>query len=124
MSKAKSVAEVPAESLTKTADVATAYDSKGRLIAVKRLNALQFYRLTKAMGASSSNASAMDLATIASSVTKIDAENIAMPSTESDVEFLIQQLDFEGLTAAGEALKSLAEMLETQTEGVKEASKN
>ncbi|WP_407146237.1 hypothetical protein [Bradyrhizobium sp. ORS 86] len=82
-------------------------DAKGRRIVAKALDALQYFRLTKIMGASSSNDAAMDLAAIACTVRKIDAQDIAMPATERDVEFLIQQLGFEGISAAGEALKKL-----------------
>lgn len=107
MVKAKATTETPTETIAKTTDTASHLDAKGRLITVINLNALQFYRLTKVLGASANNAAAMELAVIASSVKKIDATEIAMPSTELEVEFLIQQLDFEGLTAAGEALKKL-----------------
>jgi hypothetical protein len=100
--------ETATEQLAKAVDTATHLDARNRLIAVKRLNALQFYRLTKAMGAASSNPAAMDLAILAASVSKIDTTVIAMPSSERDVEFLIQQLDFDGIAAAGEALKKLS----------------
>lgn len=123
MSKAKSVvaapAETPTETLAKMLDTATAYDTRGRLITVTRLNALQFYRLTKAMGQTASNAASMDLAILASSVKKIDATEIAMPSTEREVEFLIQQLDFDGIAAAGEALKKLSADPEVEIESAK-----
>jgi hypothetical protein len=89
-------------------ETASHTDARGRLITVNRLNALQFYRLTKAMGVNANNPATMDLAVIASSVKKIDATDIAMPSTEREVEFLIQQLDFDGIAAAGEALKNLS----------------
>ena len=120
MSKAKAVSETPTEVLSKMIDTANAYDERGRLITVNRLNALQFYRLTKAMGATANNPAAMDLAVIASSVTKIDATNIAVPATEREVEFLIQQLDFDGLNAAGEALKKLSK----EDEAAIDAAKN
>jgi hypothetical protein len=99
--------ETPTETIAKIPDTASHLDARGRRITVNRMNALQFYRLTKVMGMDASNAAAMDLAVIASSVKKIDATDIAMPSTERDVEFLIQQLDFDGIAAAGEALKKL-----------------
>jgi hypothetical protein len=106
MPKAKANSETPTETVAKT-DTASHLDAKGRLITVNRLNALQFYRLAKAMAENSTNPAAMDLAIIVSSVKKIDATDIAMPSTEREVEFLIQQLDFDGIAAAGEALKKL-----------------
>jgi len=95
-------------------------DARGRVIAVRKLNALQVYRLTKAMGASASNPRAMDLAVIASSVSRIDTLDFAFPARESDVEFLIQKLDFEGLEAAG---KGLQQFTEDTGDGV-EAAKN
>jgi hypothetical protein len=98
--------ETPSQ-IVSAQDTASHSDAKGRVISVKRLNALQFYRLTKVMGASSSNAAAMDMAMIASSVRKIDATPVAMPTTEREVEFLIQQLDFDGIAGAAEALGKL-----------------
>jgi hypothetical protein len=86
----------------------TVTDSRGRAITVHRLNALAFYRLSKAMGPTASNAAAMDLATLASSVTEIDGDSVAPPSTERELEFLMQRLDFDGLAAVGEGLKQLS----------------
>jgi len=108
MTKANST-ETATETLTKMLDTASATDSRGRLITVNRLNALQFYRLTKAMGVNSSNPASMDLAVLVSSVKKIDATHVAPPSSEAEIEFLIQQLDFDGIAAVGEALKKLGE---------------
>ena len=113
------MSETPTETIGKINDTATHLDAKGRLITVNRLNALQFYRLTKVMSENSGNAAAMDLAIIASSVKKIDATAIAMPSTEREVEFLIQQLDFDGIAAAGEALKKLAKTDAEDTDAAK-----
>ena len=113
--------ETPSETVAKTAlSTASHLDARGRLITVNRLNALQFYRMTKTMGGTNSiNAATMDLAVIASSVKKIDATDIAFPGTEREVEFLIQQLDFDGLAAAGEALKKLSINPEDGTEAAK-----
>ena len=119
MSKAKAP-ETTTEALADMVDSASHLDARGRLITVNRLSALQFYRLTKVMGAASSNVASMDLAAIASAVKKIDAAPVAFPSNEREVEFLIQQLDFDGLAAAGEALGKLNEQ---EAAGV-EAAKN
>jgi hypothetical protein len=100
--------ETATETLAKMAETAQHMDVRGRVISVKRLNALQFYQLTKAMGAAASNPASMDLAILASSVCRIDTQLFAPPRTERDVEFLIQQLDFDGIAAAGEALKKLS----------------
>jgi hypothetical protein len=102
--------ETPSEIVAGSAnDTATAVDAKGRAITVKRLNALQYYRLTKAMGPTATNAATMDLAVIASSVQSIDDDTVLPPGTELQVEHLMQRLDFHGLSAAGEALKKLSE---------------
>lgn len=98
----------PSETVTAAKTTVLITDARSRIIKVRKLNALQFYQLTKAMGATSSNAGAMDLAVIASSVARIDATDFAPPRTETDVSFLIQQLDFDGLAAAGEGLKQLS----------------
>jgi hypothetical protein len=97
----------------------TVTDSRGRVIAVRKLNALQVYRLTKAMGPSAASAGAMDLAVIASSVSKIDMMDFAFPSRERDVEFLIEKLDFAGLEAAGKGLQQLAEAADLGVEAAK-----
>jgi hypothetical protein len=94
-------------------------DKRGRVIAVRKLNALQIYRLTKAMGASASNAEAMNLAIIASSVSRIDTFDFAFPAKERDIEFLIEKLDFDGIAAAGEGLASFV-----VDDGGTEAAKN
>jgi len=118
MSDTIAAAEKPSETVTaKTKALIT--DSRGRVIAVRRLNALQFYQLTKAMGIHASNPATMDLAVIASSVSRIDTLDFAPPRSEKDIDFLIQVLDFDGLEAAGKGLKELAD----NTEGT-EAAKN
>jgi hypothetical protein len=112
--------ETPSEVVAKAAaETATAQDSKGRAITVHRLNALLYYRLTKAMGATASNAATMELAVIAASVKAIDDDEIMPPATEREVEHLMQRLDFHGLNAAGEALKQLGEKDGDSTEAAK-----
>jgi len=56
----------------------------------------------------SNTAVAMDLASIACAVTEIDGERIFFPAVERELEHLMQRLDFDGLQAVSEALKSLA----------------
>lgn len=91
------------------AETAQATDAKGRIITVGRLNALQYYRLTKALGAAANNRATMELAVLVAHVRKIDQLDVAIPASERDVEFLMQQLDFDGLAAAGEAMEHLGE---------------
>ncbi len=109
----------PSAEVVKTNETASEKDARGRVIEVARLNALKYYRLTKAMGASASNTAAMELAAIACSVKAINGEAVEFPVTESQVEFLIQRLDFDGISAAGAALAKLGE-----TDGAVETAKN
>jgi hypothetical protein len=111
--------EAPSALISATRDKVLITDARGRVISVGRLNALQYYRLTKAMGATGNNPATMDLAVIASSVRRIDTTDIAMPHTEREVEFLLQQLDFDGLAAAGEGLKQLSAKGDDGTEAAK-----
>lgn len=97
------------DSLIKSTETAMATDAKGRVITVKRLNALQYYRLTKALGGAAANPASMEMATLACCVVRIDVTDIAPPQNERDVEFIIQQLDFDGIAAAGEALQQLTD---------------
>jgi hypothetical protein len=106
MSKAKAGPETPTEVLAKAAETQSETDARGRVITVRQMNALQQYRFFKALGASTSaNPTASELAMLACMVVKIDAQDVAMPATEREVEFLIQQLDHDGLIAAAGALK-------------------
>lgn len=123
MSKAK--AETPSQVVAEAANSSDwAMDAKGRRITVSRLDALQYYRLTKAMGAVASNAASMDFAMIAATVRKIDATSFPIPATERDVEFMIQQLGFEGINAAGVALAKLNGQDEETQKAELEAAKN
>ncbi|MBR0693679.1 hypothetical protein [Bradyrhizobium lablabi] len=122
MSKAK---DTPSESIAEAANTTDwAMDTRGRRITVSKLDALQYYRLAKAMGAVSSNQAAMDFAMIAATVRKIDATKFPIPSTERDVEFMIQQLGFEGINAAGVALEKLNRQDEEAKKAEEEAAKN
>ncbi len=123
MSKAKANLQTPSEMVANAVETQFAIDLKGRRIEVRQLNALQVYRLTKVLGSTASNPAAADMATLACTVVKIDAKDIALPATEREVEFLIQQLGFEGLGAAAEALKKFAPDDESE-EAELEAAKN
>jgi hypothetical protein len=99
--------QTPTAVVTQAVETASHVDARGRRITVKALNALQIYRLSKVLGREATPSST-DMASLAATVCQIDATKIAFPSTERDVEFLLQQLDFDGLFAATEALKKLA----------------
>jgi hypothetical protein len=99
----------PTKTVAAATEKAIVNDARGRVIAVKKLGALDYYRLTKAMGASASSPATMDLAILASSVRRIDTQDYAAPYNERDIEILLMALDFDGLAAAGEGLKQLNE---------------
>jgi hypothetical protein len=82
-------------------------DARGRVIAVHKLNLLDYYHLNQAMGERAGSPSLMNMAVVAASVRKIDVTDFAFPRTERDVEFILQLLDFDGLKAAGEGLIQL-----------------
>jgi hypothetical protein len=75
--------------------------------------------LTKAMGESASNTTLMDLATTAAAVRRIDTQDFAMPGSETDVRYVIQCLDFDGIRAAAEGLRQLHAKPEDGVEAVK-----
>ena len=82
-------------------------DARGRVITVRKLTALNYYQLTKAMGDAGNISTTMDMAVTAAAVSRIDITDFAFPSTESDVRMLLQVLDFDGIKAAGEGLRQL-----------------
>src|SRR5438874_3272050 len=79
-------------------------DARGRVIAVHKLNLLDYYHLNQAMGENANSAALMNMAVVAAAVRRIDTTDLAFPRTELDVEFILQFLDFDGLKAAGEGL--------------------
>jgi hypothetical protein len=99
-------------------------DTRGRIIAVHKLTLLNYYLLSRAMGNDASNPALMDMATTAAAVRRIDTTDFAMPSTEKDVRFLMQMLDFDGLKAAGEGLRQLHAKADDGTEAVKNSLGN
>jgi hypothetical protein len=99
-------------------------DMRGRIIAVHKLNLLNYYMLAKAMKEDASNPALMDMATTAAAVRRIDTTDFAMPSTEADVRFLMQMLDFDGLKAAGEGLRQLHSKGDDGTEAAKNSVGN
>jgi hypothetical protein len=87
---------------------ATAKDPRGRYVTARKLNLLDYYRLSKILGETASNEQAMNLATLTCAVTEIDGEQIFFPNNEREVQALMSRLDFDGLSAVTEALKMLA----------------
>jgi len=98
--------DAPSRTMTVRAQAST-LDARGRSIAARKLSLLDYYRLTKMLGEQASNERQMELASLAASVTEIDGEPTIFPNSEREIEALLQRLDFDGITDAGEALKTL-----------------
>jgi hypothetical protein len=80
-------------------------DAQGRVLTVRRLNALDKLRLFKAAGASlAQNAPWLGMALLACSVTAIDDVPVPVPINEQQIESLVQRLGDAGIAALGAAL--------------------
>ena len=99
-------------------------DARNRVIVVHRLNLLNYYMLTRTMGEAANNPALMDMAVTAAAVRRIDTTDFAMPSSEADIRFLMQQLDFDGLKAAGEGLRQLHAKADDGTDTAKNLAGN
>jgi hypothetical protein len=97
-------------------------DARGRVIAVRKVTLINFYNLNKAMKDDATNPTLMDMAVTAAAVSRIDTTDFAFPATEADVRFLMQQLDFDGLKAAGEGLRQLHAKADDGTEAAKNSA--
>lgn len=98
---------------------ATVEAANHRIIVVSKIGALDYYRLTKALGASASNPATMDLAMMVAGVKEIDGQLLSH-TRENHIEHTLKMLGFDGLAAVGEGLKALSE----QTQDGIEAAKN
>jgi hypothetical protein len=94
-------------------------DARGRRITVRKLTALDFYRLTKLVPPPQ-NEMTMNMATTAIACASIDDDPVTFPLTELQLDAIIQRLDFDGFTAVNEALASMR----TDPDREKESAKN
>ena len=91
--------------------VIPAIDSKGRQLMLRRLTALDTLRLFKAAGpVLAQNEPWLSMAGLAFSVLEIDGVPVPPPTTESQVETLIDRLGEEGLAAIADAIKDEQEI--------------
>lgn len=82
-------------------------DAHGRVLAVRRLGALDRLRLFKAAGAGLvGNAGWMGMATLACSVTAIDDVPVPPPASEAQVEALVARLGDAGIAAVAATLSA------------------
>jgi hypothetical protein len=91
--------------------VSAVVDSKGRRLAVRRLTALDTLRLFKAAGpVLAQNEPWLSMAGLAFSVLEIDSIPVPAPTTESQIESLIERLGDEGLAAIADAITDEQEL--------------
>ena len=84
----------------------TVVDQKGRRLSLRRLTALDTLRLFKAAGpVLSQNGPWLTMAGLAFSVLEIDGIPVPAPSTEAQVEGLIERLGDDGLAAIADTIK-------------------
>jgi hypothetical protein len=101
---ASAPAETPSQTVVRSGnEIARKADGNGRMIGVRRLKALQLFKLTELLGEGANVAATLNMAMMACSVVEIGGDAIAFPTSKRELEFLLQQLDFEGLNAATEA---------------------
>ncbi|MGH6683827.1 MAG: hypothetical protein ACRECA_07890 [Pseudolabrys sp.] len=119
---ATTVAETPSETIAGTRTKVLVTDARGRVIAVRKLTALNYFHLTKVMGDSAGNTMLMDLAITAAAVCRVNTTDLAFPRKEEDVEFVMQLLDFDGIKAAGDGLRQLSTKMEDEAEAAKNSA--
>lgn len=101
------------------ADDGVVTDAMGRRLRVKKPNPYQRMRLFRIIGSTdATNDPYMGYAALAISVTEIDGEAVTFPSTQLQIEALVQRLDDAGMEAVagyflkiGEAEKAEQEVL-------------
>jgi hypothetical protein len=117
---ARNAAVAPVTSNAAGKTTATATDSKGRKITVRRLLPVHRLRLFAVAGDLAQNESWMSLGALAWSVVSIDGEP-AQPNSIREIEACLSALGDEGLSAAAEAFVSL---MGPRDEDTKEIAKN
>lgn len=82
----------------------TVTDRNGRVLTLKRPNALAQYKLVDALGASAENRVYLGMCIPLMYLTAIDDDQVFQPNTKREVEALIQRLDEVGLQALNEGI--------------------
>src|SRR5690349_13722289 len=97
----------PSQTIIRQAQqTSTTTDQKGRKLVVRQLTALDTLRLLKAAGPElSQNASWLSMAGLAFSVVEIEGIPVPQPTTEAQIESIVDRLGDEGLTAVADMLE-------------------
>jgi hypothetical protein len=100
----------------------TVTDSKGRVLKLRKLDALTKFKVIKAMGAvDANNPPALGMGMLAASVAEVDGIPQVIPGNPKAFESAIALLGDEGIEAAG---KGLSEMMPQSADEVVDAAKN
>jgi hypothetical protein len=93
------------------------YDARGRSLTLRRLTALDTLRLFKAAGpVLSQNEPWLAMAGMAYSVLEVDGVPVPSPTSEAQIEALIDRLSEEGLAAIADALKDEPSTTQTRAD--------
>jgi hypothetical protein len=94
-----------------------ATDASGRKLLLRRLTALDTLRLFKAAGpALAENQPWLSMAGLAFSVLELEGVPVPSPSTEAQIEGLIERLGDDGLAAIASALESEVSASDTRAD--------
>jgi len=98
-------ADTPSAAMVKSAaQPVEVADELGRIIRIRKLNALDRMRLLEAIGSSGAEIPQyVGYAVLAASVIAINGTLESPPRTKKDIEFLVQRLDDAGLNAVAKA---------------------
>jgi len=102
----------PSQTITREASkTLTAIDGRGRRLLLRRLTALDTLRLFKAAGpVLAQNEPWLSMAGLAFSIIDIDGVPVPAPTTEPQIESLIERLGEEGLSAIADVIKDEPEL--------------
>ena len=86
----------------------TVNDPRGRVIAVRKINALDRLKLFECVGADNSkNEAYLGYATLAWHVAGIDGQAVSRPGSKAQLEVLVSRLDEDGLGSVAGAIPAL-----------------
>lgn len=104
------ISDTPSARLVAAAQAApTVTDARGRVLALRKLNALDKLRLFKAAGpVLAQNQPWLGMAVLACSVAAIDDVPVPAPVTEGQIETLVSRLGDQGLAVIAAALDDAA----------------
>ncbi|MDA8230744.1 MAG: hypothetical protein M0006_05345 [Magnetospirillum sp.] len=113
--------ETPSATIVNAANTAaTVTDDKGRMIGIKRMNALDRLRMFEVIGGDNAkNEAFLGYATLAFHVVNVDGDAFSRPTTRRQLEAMIQMLDDDGLAAVAKGIAEHFAPAEIDADAVK-----